>query len=273
MSMNFWLDSRKYATGFVNPKTTALFFDNIWLPNDMMDELSGRERVYFNRFLVATDFGKEAYIGAVRSNIGHTRVNCDDEDEVAYYSSYHRNMSIRQYTESIKRRFNIDVIPIYLKPTQFDLDNYQENCSRVNAIQLCVSEFPMVEESSLEWEQVWEFKIDHNSEFRRFYLWSLDEFKEKSYSEIIDNINKELDDFKFSLKKHGILTSIGGFTAILSASATLISSIEGGLLSQIGAGLTISCGLITYAAQQATEYIETKRNPIAYIYDIEKKLK
>lgn len=270
--MRIGINNKKYATGFVNPKTTALFFDNIWLPNDMMDELSVRESYYFNRFCIATDFGKEAYIGAAELNVGQYRVRCDEE-EITYYSSFHRNMSIRQYTESIKRRFNIDVIPIYLEPTQFDLDNNIEDGSEVNAIQLCVSEFPMVDESHLEWEQVWDFRRDHYGEMRRFYLWSLDEFREKNSSEIIENINKELDDFKFSFKKHGILTSIGGFTAILSASATLISSIEGGLLSQIGAGLTISCGLITFAAQQATEYIETKRNPIAYIYDIEKKLK
>ncbi len=270
MSIRIGETNKKFATGFVNPKTTLLFFDNIWLPSDMMEGLSNREKTIVNRFCLATDFGKEAYIGAVESNAGRRRVSCDNEEEIIYYSSFHRNMTIRQYAESIKRRFNIDVVPIYLNPTQFDLDNYQEDCSKTNVIQLCVNNFPMIDESHLEWEQVNDFRIDHYNEMRRFYLWSLDEFKEKSESEIIENINKELDDFKFAIKKHGILTSVGGFTAILSASATLISSIESGLLSQIGAGLTISCGLITYAAQQVTEYIETKRNPIAYIYDIER---
>lgn len=273
MSIRIGENNKKFATGFVNPKTTSLFFDNIWLPSDMMDGLSDKDKIIIDRFCLATDFGKEAYIGAAELNCGIRRVNCDNEEEMLYYSSFHRNMTIRQYAESIKRRFNIDVVPIYLKPTQFDLDNHQENCIKTNAIQLCVNDFPMVDESHLEWEQVSDFRIDYYNEMRRFYLWSLNEFKEKSENEIIENINKELDDFKFALKKHGILTSIGGFTAILSASASLISSIEGGVLNQIGAGLSISCGLITYAVQQATEYIETRRSPIAYIYDIERRLK
>lgn len=266
-------NNKLYATGFVKPKTTSLFFDNIWLPKDMMVELNDENKRWIQRFCTATDFGKEAYIGASELNCGRIILSCEEEKEIEYYSSYHRNMSIREYSESIKRRFNVDVVPIYLKPTQFDIDNNRSGIFETKAIQLCIDNFPMVNEDNLEWEQVHDFRRERYGEMRRFYLWCLDEFKEKSNEEIIYDINRELDDFKFLLKKHGILTSIGGFTAILSASSTLISSMESGLLDQIGAGLTITCGLITYASQQISNYVETRRSPIAYIYDIEKKLK
>lgn len=272
--MRIGKNNKLYATGFVKPKTTSLFFDNIWLPEDMIVKLNDREKQWIHQFCTTTDFGNEAYKRARVSNSFRATI-CGEEKgkEIEYYSSYHRNMSIKQYSESIKRRFNVDVVPIYLEPTQFDIDNNHSNFVKIKAIQLCIDNFPIVDEENLEWEQVRDFRIQRYNERRRFYLWSLDEFKEKSNEEIIYGINKELDEFKHLLKKHGILTSIGGFTAILAASSTLISSIESGLLNQIGAGLTITCGLITYTTQQVINYAEVRRNPIAYIYDIEKKLR
>lgn len=239
----------------------------------MILNLENREQEWIRRFCLTSDFGKEAYIGAAELNCGFIGVNCENLREIEYYSSFHRNMSIRQYSGSIKKRFNIDVIPIYLEPTQFDMDNNQNDYTKeINAVQFCINGIPKIDETHLDWEQVWDFRLDHYGEMRRFYLWSLQEFDGKSCEEVMDRLYIELENYKFMLKKHEILTFIGGFTAILSATGTFLGNIGDGFFSELSAGLSITCGLIIYTVHQTIDYCDMKRSPIAYIYDINKNL-
>ena len=128
-------------------------------------------------------------------------------------------------------------------------------------------------EEKLKWKQVLEMRKVKKSieKIHRFRRWVNVELGDKSKAEVIEIIEKAMDDYKFALKKHGIMTTNGGITTILSAAATLIEALSGDISTQISAGLIISGGLITYTAAQLGEYFEKKREPIALIYDLESK--
>jgi len=227
-------------------------------------------------FLV-TDYGGRAYIDAIYSNICQCYVGISDNiDEIEYFTSNHRNFTINQYARSIEKLFNIHVTPMYHEPTQFERDFTQyEQQTEFSLMQICMDNIPEIDESLLKWEQINEIRHDRNEieKLRRFRLWSFTELSGKSKEEIRCEFEKELDDYKFALKKHGIMTSMGGITTVLSASATVLDGINNGLLSGIAAGVTVTSAIIYFTAQQIAEYFETSRKPIAYVYDIAKKLK
>ena len=79
-------------------------------------------------------------------------------------------------------------------------------------------------------------------------------------SVIIQGLEKAIDDYKYALKKHGVMTAIGGLTTVLSASSTVIEAFSGDFSVQMSAGLAISGGLITYTATQLNDYFEKNAN-------------
>lgn len=66
------------------------------------------------------------------------------------------------------------------------------------------------------------------------------------------------------------MTAVGSMTTVLSSISTIVSSIENSQVGLIATGLSVSTGLVAYSAQQFYTYLDTKRQPIAYIYDIMK---
>lgn len=266
-----------YATGFVKLKTTALLFDKIWLPQDMIEQLDSTNERAIKRFMLATDFGANEYIVAIGANIGMIAFKADEiNEEEHYYSSYHRNFCICEYAEKIGKRYHIDTVPIYHDPTEMDMDtglNMPE--LEFDILQICMANLPEIDEVSLEWKQVEEFRRDKDSvvKLRRFKLWLLTELFEKSKEEVECIFEKELDDYKFALKKHGIMTAMGGCTTILSASATILQSLNNGVFNEIAAGVAVTSGISLFVSQQIMKYIQTNRRPIAYIYDIARKFR
>lgn len=220
-----------------------------------------------------------------------------------------RNIELKHVVNSFKRIYDIEIVPIYLGHTafeesllahddemaQFQLQRYKHNSeinslfqfdlfpipnmlefeerTTHNAYEICISNIPTIIEEKLKWKQVLEMRKDKKSieKIHRFRRWVNVELGDKSKAEVIEIIEKAMDDYKFALKKHGIMTTIGGITTILSSAATLIEALSGDISTQISAGLIISGGLITYTAAQLGEYFEKKREPIALIYDLESK--
>lgn len=220
-----------------------------------------------------------------------------------------RNIGLKHVVNSFKRIYDIEIVPIYLGHTafeesllahddemaQFQLQRYKHN-SMINAVfqfdlfpipkllefeeqtthsayEVCLSNIPIIVEEKLKWKQVMEMRKDIASieKIHRFRKWVDSELEGKEKDEIIQSFEKALDDYKYALKKHGIMTAVGGLTTILSASSTVIEAISGDFSTQISAGLAISGGLITYTATQLSDFFEKKREPIALIYELEKK--
>lgn len=212
-----------------------------------------------------------------------------------YFSSYYRNAGIRAATIRIRTIDHINIIPIYYDYTDYEkylLNNgisffmlpeeadrmakkkaFTKETSAYDVIEACIDSIPMIVEENLTWRQVEEIRKDKTSikKISRFLCWANKDFTGKSRSEIADILHVELEDYKFALKKHGISTSIGGFTTLLSGSATLLSALSVTPIYLTPACLSVTAGLLAFSTSKAIEILECNRNPIAFIYDVTKK--
>ena len=215
----------------------------------------------------------------------------------AYFSSYYRNRGIRAAVLRLRTIDHINIVPIYFDYTDFEkyLKNnkisyyivpertrrealrkeFTKETSSFDVVEACIDSVPIIVEENLSWNQVEEIRRDKASieKLSRFFRWANTDFTDKSRSEISDILNKELDDYQFALKKHGISTTIGGVTTFLSGTATLVSAMSTTPVDFTMACLTFTTGVLAYSTQSAFNLLECNRNPVAYIYDVTKKAK
>lgn len=337
---------KTYATGVVNPKTTALFFDKLWVPDEEAIlfsipksirlpnlNISDDEYVHFGKLnnsslyrkAVVSNFGvpsEEVFRSAeIRNSIASIdeiyQINLRHNQSVRYFgpseinlraaytsmveqylerdgflTSFNRNEALR-IISNYYQRHGLPLIPIFLSKTDFEKsllmsgpqnetglpDGYFENVyskivreRNVDAIEATINSISIIVEDNLTWEQVKEIRKDKESikKLRKFRLWASTDFKDKSETEVSAIIAKSLEEYEYALRKHGIMTAVGAMTTVLSSASSIVGAIESSQAGLIAAGLSVSAGLVTYSAQQLYEYFDTKRQPIAYIYDITK---
>lgn len=73
-----------------------------------------------------------------------------------FFSSKSRNSGLSKVVVTFKKYFNIDIIPIYLSPMQFDID-FNKKKTRINnnenpVVIICTKQIPSILEENLEWE-------------------------------------------------------------------------------------------------------------------------
>lgn len=277
------LRKKLHATGFINPKATTLFFDRVWLPCDITEydsndfnsisKLIEKDSVgFFENFYLSYDYGALAYMGAAELNCGRKILRTENLSEIEYYGSHYRNMAINEYAQSIKRRYKIDVVPVYLDSTEFEeeLDNHFENVQS-KVISVCIDNFPKIAEENLRWEQVLDFKHDFDAvkALHRFHRWVRLELNEMNKSEIEDTLIKDLEDYKFALKKHGVLTTTGAISTIIAAVPSIFE-VFSGTANYLPVSISLAAGISIYTIDKTIEFYEKKREPIAFIYDMVK---
>jgi hypothetical protein len=303
------------ATGFVKPKTTALFFDKIWLPNmqidcskyipsqilltDIDDKVQAElSMMYWHGICnnLARDYNEEKKI---QKMIVNEKIFPDN-----FLFSSDRNAAIIEIVEYCRINQCIEMTPIFIEKTvfekslkwfnrvpfeeqmrlskregmtqeEFDIQFEALSNRKANALEICIKNIPTAVEEKLNWEQITEIRKDKNSfnSIKRFKQRLNAEFIDKSESEIIECFEKAIDDYKFAIKKHGIPTTIGGLSTILTSTASIITSLMDNPLEIISTGFIISAGIFTFTAQQVAEYLEKKREPIAFLYNIDNIIK
>lgn len=286
------------ATGIVKPKTTALFFDKLWIPDgyenyDINCNIPKEIRFRINKSLSMDIENKlKIHTSSFYSNpipfierdiydFGGIKEleNFKEYKGKRFFSSKSRNSGLSKVVVTFKKYFNIDIIPIYLSPTQFDID-FKEKKTRINnnenpVVIICTEQIPSILEEKLEWEQVVEFRCDKKAveKLIRFRNWANIELLDCKKEVIISKFELALDEYKNALKKHGIETLAGGFSTVLTSSAMILENIGEGINIQSSVGFSVVAGLTVFTMEKYLSYKETRNNPIAYIYDVFKLMK
>lgn len=146
-----------------------------------------------------------------------------------------------------------------------------------------LSGIALVEEDSLTWEQVLEFRKDTKAraKYRRLIRWLDGELKSKSPAEIQDLIAIKLDDYEWGIKKHGMKTAIGSVSCVLDpkflASAAAVvgaSTLAGGEFWAALSTTTLAVGkaAISFGKSYIDALDERRKDnyEVAYIHDIKK---
>lgn len=203
--------------------------------------------------------------------------NCDQGG--VFLTSNNRNRSLMDTVLYFSRVYGIEMTPIFVEKTEFEkafsLLLKDDFVFEHNAIDACIQAIPSVIEEQLSWKQVVETRKDKKAiaKMRKFKNWTSQNLEGKSSSEITDIICSELEDYEDALKKHGIKTAIGGFSTILSGTSSILAVIESSQMELAAAGIAITAGLISFTSDQILDYYEKKNAPIAFIYDVAKKVK
>jgi hypothetical protein len=148
-----------------------------------------------------------------------------------------------------------------------------------------ISNIAMVDEKSLDWNQVIEFRKDADTrmKYRRLVRWIDNELKEKKPEEIEDLIALRLDDYQWALKKHGVKLSLGTLSCLLdpkflgAVSATVAAAgfAGGGLWAALaGASLTVGQAVVTFGTQLVDTLDERRKDnyEVAYVHQLQKRL-
>lgn len=289
---------KSIATGIVKPKTTALFFDKIWIPDfkDIIfdDQIPDSLLYKLDKFALCKShmdkFGSciqknrpyeykgEPFDWLCVKNSGANLSDIFNEQEILYEdmkfkTSYHRNKGLKDFVNDMKNNYNVDITPIYIDKTSFEKDFFDYNdklFENSNPITIAMEHIPSVIEEKLSWEQVLDFKKDKKSskKLRNFRCWAERDLYNCTKTQIIHIYEHALDEYKQALKKHGILTTIGALSIIFNSSATIVDKIDSDFHSRLAAGITITTGLTVFTLKQAYDYYEAKNKPIAYVCDV-----
>ena len=218
-----------------------------------------------------------------------------------------RNIGLKNVVSSFKKIYGIEIVPIYIGRTAFEesilahdnemvefqlqryrhskmLNNFHdfdlfpipnlsefEEKTTCNAWEVCINNIPTIVEEKLGWGQVLEVRKDKATvkKLHRLKNWINSDLEGKSRSEIAELIDQAIDDYSFALKKHGIMTTVGGVATVLSLSASIAEALSGEFTVQLSAGFVVAASLITYTASQLSDFIENKRAPVAFIYEVQ----
>jgi len=295
-------EQESIATGFVRPKTTALFFDKLWIPQWLPKIQSKVPTVleFIPSQLIFTNLDKNLHLtmsniywrGLINNLSWNSTVNelvelfissdkFPDEFPDEFVTSSFRNAALLKIIGLCRRTQNIEITPIFLERTVFEdsleeligFRNYKKLTDKViNALDVCIKGIPSIVEKELQWEQVLAIRQDKKSfdSIKRLKRWLNAEFVGKSESEIIEGIENRIDDYQFSIKKHGVIATVGSLSTLLTSSASVISALMDSPLEIVSTSFVVSAAILTYTVGLIAEYFEEKREPIAFLYDIER---
>lgn len=135
------------------------------------------------------------------------------DDFEVYLTTHKRNKAIA-FIVQIYAAKGIRLTPIYLSLAEYDEVAVHQN----TGVEICLDCIPTVVESQLTWEQVLEVRKDRESieKLARLRRWFTIDLARKGSDEIRATVEKKLDDYQYALKKHGVQTSLGGVTSMLS---------------------------------------------------------
>lgn len=215
-----------YATGFVRPKTTALFFDKLWAPYEIRKTHYGRVYDMYEMprsvYMKGTDTSDPELFEKIEQNLRQDMQKASKSDlrDTAPLNGFtkmllseNRNAALFYCSRVFKKYFDIEMTSIMVDKTQYELDVQRRN-KRVqweepetslksdNILELTIHALPVAVDEQLEWGQVVEFRNDRNEveKLRRFLSWSTDELAGKSKLQIQDELGKTLDDYNYALK-------------------------------------------------------------------------
>lgn len=294
------------ATGFVKPKTTSLFFDKIWLPeDDLIDyqedipsnilfkieatkhnksslfykHISSNSSIEHREFLRYLKNEKFSHMVMQNRPVAISKKFDLSTEKIKYStiefeSSKNRNKGIREFTKSAKVDYGIDIIPIYIDSSSFEKDFNLVPKKTIYAtshpLAIAMEFIPEIIEEKLEWSQVLDIRKDRKSikRLQKFRTWINSDLLSCKREEIEAKYIIALEEYKLALKKHGIMTTIGTFSTILDVTATILENWDSSIPTSIGAGITIATGLSIFTLNQCYSYYENKNKPIAYIYNL-----
>lgn len=257
-------------------KRAALLFDRIYtrvsffgeIPDELLFEVPN---AYLHFETVYNEWSRD-FLDTVSQSNGLT------EDDVKNLMS---EFDVRLHVDSF-RRCGYNVTPVYDRQSRFFAD-FPSGPALV--YQAAIQNLPEIIENKVSWAQLIEFREDRDAlrKYRALRLWLEDSVRVGTVEKAKELIAKKIDDYEWALKKHGLETTAGAFSAVidwkaiasLMGSAGIAGVVGGPVWSAITGGLFSVAKLSVWIVERMIKRSEIERSEgaeIAIIYDAKKKL-
>lgn len=187
--------------------------------------------------------------------------------------------SPRAIAAGLTRSHGVQAIPLY--PTA-DERNREYRAGDTEVVVTVLRNLQVVDETTLTWEQVAEFRADPDARrrYRRFVHWLDRELVGKPASYVADEIVNRLEDYDAAVTKHGIQTVVGSIEQILDpkflAGAAAVSGatlLSGSILAALGAAgslVAARIGLTVARSRLDIDRATADKREIAFVHEIAK---
>lgn len=207
-----------------------------------------------------------------------SQVSIEDKEQYVHNTNIVSGCIYKDIAIAFSRKYKREIITIY--PTK-EINNtvYQEGDRDI--ILSSMENLKLVDEKTLTWEQVLEFRHDSESKlkYKRFLHWLDKDMIGKSQSFIEDEIAIKLNDYENALKKHGIKTILGTLEEIISGDFFKNSLLASGLVALTTdpvLGIVAEASLLVYnvaikLAKKKIDYEEVATGPnseISWVYEV-----
>ncbi len=263
-------DKESATVAVACPRTAALFFDRVWCMDDQAPTNIGL------RFGALEE---DICLGLVNSLVGKLASTTDADDKKM--AEVARKLSSVQFEVELAQRFESMILAPVKRMSGRDVSVFsasQAACREVYGTgerkgALAVLEgVPLIEETSLTWEQVSELRADMQSrrKLTRFLHWVEKEFVDRPPSVIREGIEHKLADYEDALKKHGIQRSLGRVSVLLDGGLwwAVASAFEHTLAGLVGIGVMGFKAAVTHYKYRMIQSDLASQNPVAYIYEV-----
>lgn len=266
------------ALSVMTPKTAALAFDKVYRIPVLIDPVPEEIGFYC---ATPPEIGFWS-IGLFQRAAEEAGIDLEQAEGENQSSSETEAQHLRLLCSEFQRQFQI-------APTIFY--HAQGSCKkefpkgRNQILTAAISNIAMVDENSLDWQQIIEFRKDSETrkKYRRFVRWVDTEMKEKAPEEIEDLIAIRLDDYQWVLKKHGIKVSLGTLSCLLdpkfvgavSATVAATAVAGGGVWAALaGASLAVGQAVVSFGTALIDGLDQRRKDnyEVAYIHEVHKRL-
>jgi len=240
--------SETVAVTFGKEKTAALFFDKIWgfpQPNGIGSDKNTPEEVLVYG---CTKMEILALVLFIARNLDDPTLKSAASDAFAarYKLPFGTYPLAKLISRALREERGLQATAVFTSTEKLD----EEYSAGGNSLILAVmNNLEVVDESALDWRQVFEFRKDKRakSKLRKLRAWLDRDLAGKSIAQVTDAIGGRLEDYEWAVKKHGIKTVSGSVSDLLDprflgASAAIVGGLwatGSGLAEIAGAGLIV----------------------------------
>lgn len=267
-----------FAIAVTKPKTAALCFDRVYASPIVMEKVPEHigfyGATYGETYLWAQiKFQLEGFLGGPRQADEDAKQEKEQEHDIAEFMNTH---IARMYSDAH------DQSPTIVFPTTEDLDSELGRGS-ARSLALILDGLPVVDEERLEWDQVDEFRQDSEArvKYRRLMRWFDINTPKLTESQLIDEVAIRLDDYEWSIKKHGFELAAGCVTALMDPKFLSVASamtagttvLAGGVSGLIVGTVTGIGKVVATVTTQAVDALDSRRSSnyeMAYVNELRK---
>lgn len=268
-------DSRtatSYCYSAASKKYAALFFDRVWAHRNNIGwghDLTPPVVAFFDE-----NVNEEYFDELDASPEWHSALHARDVFTVGNL------MATR--AAAIGRAHGYPIVPLFA--TKQSINKYVGSGTSV-VYQAALENVQVVDDEHLSWLQVLEIRSDPEAirKLRDFRIWATTVSDSFSINQVHDLLEQKLDDYDWSLQKHGLQTKLGAMSllvdwrgALTTASGAVMGLALGGSAgAALAAGVTLGARAVAYITERAIARNDLLHGPareIAALHELREQL-